>query len=84
MFARYLVATGELLADGLTTEPETAEGEAVAAMPPSAVAGLSVWSAAVRGYVDAPPAQSAVAALAALLVAKGVISQGEANGLPGA
>ena len=54
MFARYTTATGALLADNIATEPAPAEGVTVIVMPPSAVAGLTIWSASARGYVDPP------------------------------
>jgi hypothetical protein len=54
MFARYTTATGALIADRIEAEPAPAQGVTVLRMPPSAVAGLTVWNATVRGYVDPP------------------------------
>lgn len=54
MFARYTTATGVLIAENLAEQPASAEGVTVIAMPPSAVAGVTVWSAAAKGYVDPP------------------------------
>lgn len=82
MFARYTTATGALIADNLAQEPQPVEGVTILEMPPSAVAGLTVWSAAAKGYVDPAPPMPFRDALLALLVSKGVITQAEANGLP--
>ena len=82
MFAKYTTATGALIAENIATEPEPQEGVTVVAMPPSAVAGLTVWSASARGYVDSAPPVSFKAALLALLVSKAVITQAEADALP--
>ena len=84
MFARYTTATGALIADMIEAEPQDAEGVTVIEMPPSAVAGLTVWSATARGYVDPPaptPPPSPLDALVALLVSKAVITQTEADAL---
>jgi hypothetical protein len=84
MFARYAIATGALIADMIAEPPAPAEGVGVVEMPPSAVAGLTVWSVKALGYVDPPPPlppPSAFDALVALLVAKAVITQPEADAL---
>jgi hypothetical protein len=54
MFARYTTETGALIADMIEEEPAPGPGETVIAMTPSAVQGITVWSAAARGYVDPP------------------------------
>jgi hypothetical protein len=54
MFATYTTDTGALIAENLAEEPAPVEGVAVVRMPPSAIAGVTIWSAAARGYVDRP------------------------------
>ncbi len=82
MWARYDAATGAMIEAMMAEEPAPVTGEAVIAMPPSAVAGFAIWSAGLRDWVDVA-APSRLDALVDLLVTKGVISAGEAAALPG-
>ncbi len=82
MWARYDAATGAMIEAMLAEEPAPADGEAVIAMPPSAVAGFAIWQAEARAWVDVP-AVSRLDALIALLVAEGAISEAQAAALPG-
>ncbi len=54
MWVIFDKATGDKVADMLADEPTPGVGQAKAEMPPSAIAGLTVWSAAERGYIDPP------------------------------
>lgn len=86
MFARYTTATGALIADKIEQEPAPAEGVTVIEMPPSAIDGLTVWSATARGYVDPPPPVSRLDAFIALMLANATantpLTQAQIDALP--
>ena len=82
MWTRFTTATGALIAERLTTQPAEAEGVTVIEMPPSAVAGLTIWNATARGYVDPPHPLTRLSAPISLLLPAGTTPQAQVGALP--
>jgi hypothetical protein len=54
MWLLYNVQTGAQIGDLLESEPTPAAGQAAVMVPGSALAGVTAWSAAQRGFVEVP------------------------------